>query len=143
MRQTFISLLAIFISLWLLLYFQFQSGWLKSSITPAYIVVLLLLYRLGKNKAYPKWLFLLLILVSLLNTICQGIGEHNAKTQRKFTVIESGTNTFVIRKLGDYFLCSTYDANSLTYVKTFRLIPIKDEGLSLKYKDIGPLHSSP
>jgi hypothetical protein len=143
-RKTFLYLLLTFICWWILLYHIFESGWVKSLLIPAYFVLLLFFYRLfGKSNAYPKWILVLLILVSLLETISQGIGGHNARTQRRFTVIESETNTFVIRKLGDNFLCSTYDPCSRTYVKHFQLIPIKDEGLSLEYKDIGPLRSSP
>lgn len=143
-RETFIYLLMIFILLWALLYLIFQSAWLKSLLAPTYFVLLLFFYRfLGKSKLFPKWILVLLILVLLLDNICQGIVEYKARTQSQFTVIESEPNTFVIRKLGDNFLCSTYDPCSRTYIKHFRLIPIKDEGLSLEYKHIGPLHSSP
>ena len=135
-RRTITQLLLIFLGLWALFYLFYQSGWLKSAIPPTFIVVMLFLFRLGMFKAYPKWLFFFFILVVLLGDICQGIGQFNGKTQIKFTVITSEKDTFVIRKLGNYFLCSTYDANSRTFVRNFRLMPIKDEGLSLEYKNI-------
>jgi hypothetical protein len=144
-RQFIITLILLLISLGGIFMFLY-GDWKKASLVSASFLVLCVLFyissKFDSSKAYPQWLFIMVILGVLLTSFSQGVGQFKARHQTEYTVVTNFKNTFVIYKIGDYFLCSTYDINSHTFSKSFRLLPIKDNGLDLEYKNIGPLHSS-
>jgi len=141
-KKTLISLITIYLLLWLFFDLLYEYRWIKTALLSAGIVLLILLFRISKNGVYPKWLFLLVITASLLDLTCQGIGQSSARKQTKFTVLENGNYTFVIRRIGDYFLCSTYNPQTRSFIKTFQILPIQETGLNIEYNEIGPLRFS-
>jgi len=139
-KQLVLSSILFFLILWIL-FFLLYDDWHKTSlISLAFLLSFIAFYFAILYKVFPQWLLVGILCVSLLTGISRGVGHYQARTQKEYAVITSLRNTFVIRKIGDYFLCSTYDGNSHTFSKSLRLLPIKDNGLDLEYKDIGPLH---
>ena len=139
-KQFVLSSILFFLILWVLFFFLYDDWRTTSLISSVYLLLFIAFYFAILYKALPRWLLIGILRVSLLTGISRAIGHYQARTQKVYTVITSLGNTFVIRKIGDYFLCSTYDVNSHTFSKSLRLLPIKDNGLDLEYKDIGPLH---
>lgn len=141
-RQFIVALILLLISLGGIFMFLYDD-WKKAAlISSAFLVLYILFYiseKLGFAKDHPKWLFIIVILASLLTSLSQGAGQFKARHQKEFSVITSLKDTFVIYKTDDNFLCSTYDIKSHTFSKAFRVLPIKDNGLDLEYKEIGPL----
>lgn len=137
-RQLVLSSIVFFIFLLIIFLYFYNFDWRNASIiSSAYLLCYLSFYF---SEPPLKWLCAAILCTGLITSFSQGLGQWHAKTQSKYTVITSLKNTFVICKTGDYFLCSTYDINSHTFAKSFRLLPIKDDGLDLEYRDIGPLH---
>ncbi|MDR3665596.1 MAG: hypothetical protein P4L35_02020 [Ignavibacteriaceae bacterium] len=128
------------IILWLLFFTIYSFDWYTPTIiSSSFLLLFVFSYLNSLWKVIPQWLFTALFGVILITSISLGIGQREAKYKSRYTVITSLKNTFVICKTGDYFLCSTYDSSSHTFTKTFRLLPIKDNGLELEYREIGPL----
>jgi len=141
-RQFIVTLILLLISLGGIFMFLYDD-WKKAALISSAFLVLCILFHVNEKfafaKDHPKWLFIIVILASILTSFSQGAGQFKARHQKEFTVLTSIKDTFVIYKTGDYFLCSTYDIKAHTFSKAFRVLPIKDNGLNLEYKEVGPL----
>jgi hypothetical protein len=135
----FKKVLPFFFLLVLVLFSLYPFTWVRTVISPALLILSFII--LIRTNIYPKWFTTFIFIATLSIIICQGIGQYTAAKKISFTVIKD-KNIFVIRKLGDSLLCSTYDAKLKTFSKSFQVIPLKED-LNLEYKEIGPLHFQP
>jgi hypothetical protein len=131
--------LPLFFLLFFLFYLLYPFSWLRTVISPALLILTFIIFI--KENVYSKWFTTFIFIATLSISICQGIGQYSAANKITFTVVKD-KNIFVIRKIGDYLLCTTYEAKSKTFSKTFQTIPLKED-LYLEYKNIGPLHLQP
>lgn len=138
-KQLLLEAVTLIFMLFLLFYLLYPFSWIRTVIYPALFVFLAILAI--KWSTFPKWLTAFIFFMVLAISVSHGIGHFTAASRINFTIIRD-KNIFVIRKLGDYLLCSTYDAKSKTFTKTFQIVPFKDD-LNLEYRNIGPLRPQP
>ncbi len=121
------------------------DDWRKSAIFSGVFLgqYLWLIYTEKRSSPdlFPQWLVKFIILFTLLTITCQSFGYYSARIKTRYTVVTGYVDVFVISKSGDYFLCGTYDIEDQTFPKSFRLLPVRDSGLNIEYKRIGPLVS--
>lgn len=139
-KQFGVALIAVFAVLWFLFWLLYDDWRPASRISAAFLVFFVFCYFAVLYKVAPQWFLTAILCVGLLTSISRGIGHYQAITQKSYTVITDLPNTFVVRKLGDSLLCSTYDPKTHSFSKALRLLPIGERGLGLEYRNIGPLH---
>lgn len=141
--RPFVILFLGFLCMWLV--FNIFLNWRKA--VPAWVTLMLLMQYLSahyyRNKAIPNKVFTLLILAFVGIMLLRAIGKWGAENQRSFVILTDQPGSFVIRKMGDCLLLGTYDENTRTTLKTFRILPLSDQSIAIEKRDIGPLQPSP
>lgn len=136
-----------FLAMWIVFTMFLNFRWRKAIAVPVGVTLMFLMQYLSaryyRNKAIPDKVFTLLIIAIVGVVLLRDIGKWNAENQRSFAVLPDQPGSFVIQKMGDHLLLGTYDENSRTALKTFRILPLGNQSVAIEKRDIGPLQPSP
>lgn len=132
-----------FLVMWIVFNMFLNFRWREAIAVPAGVSLMVLMQylsaRYGMNRAIPDKVFTLLIIAIVGVMLFRAIGKWNAENQRSFAVLPDQPGSFVIQKIGDRLLLGTYDENTRTAFKTFRISPLGDQPVAIEKRDIGPL----
>jgi len=141
--RPFVILFLGFLAMWLVFSMFLNFRWREAIAVPAGVSLMVLMQylsaRYGMNRTIPDKVFTLLIIAILGVLLFRAIGKWNAENQRSFAVLPDQPGSFVIQKMGDRLLLGTYDENTRTALKTFRISPLGDQSVAIEKRDIGPL----
>lgn len=141
--RPFVILFLGFLVMWLVFTMFLNFRGREAIAVPAGVSLIVLMQHLsaryGLNSAIPGKVFTLLIIAILGVMLFRAIGRWNAENQRSFAVLPDQPGSFVIQKMGDRLLLGTYDENTRTALKTFRISPLGDQPVAIEKRDIGPL----
>lgn len=145
--RPFVILFLYFLAMWLVFTIFSNFRWRKAIAVPVWATLAFLIQYLSarycKNRAIPDMVFTLFVIAIVGVGLFRTIGKWSTENQCSFAVLPDHPGSFVIQKMGDCLLLGTYDENSRTTFKTFRILPLSEQPIAIEKRDIGPLQPSP